>query len=306
MTAQEMRDWYERDYVGLAGKSSELEWPNGAGVAVNFVINYEEGAENSVQSGDRGPEQYLRETPSSGEKAGLRDLNVESTYDYGARVGVWRLLELFEEFELPATVFAVGRALELNPAVGQAFASSRHEVASHHYRWIDYAEVDEETERQHLDRSVTAIEEATGQRPVGFYGGRVSTQTRRLVLEEGGFLYDSDLYDDDVPRWFTHEDKRLLLIPYSLDTNDLKFLTAPGFAIASQFADYLCDSLDQLQREAVRGARMMSVGLHCRITGRPGRVSALRRFVEHVKQQDASLWVCTRVQLAEHCYATQQ
>ena len=228
---------------------------------------------------------------------------VESQYEYGARAGVWRILRLFAERGLPLTVYAVGRALELNPAVGRAFAQAGHEVASHGWRWIDYAAVDEATERRHVAESVRVIEGATGTRPVGWYTGRVSPRTRRLVAEHGGFLYDSDSYADDLPYYVRAAGKALLIIPYTLDNNDMKFAVPPGFSANDGFTQHLRDALDFLRAEGRTHPKMMSIGLHCRLAGRPARAAALARFLDHVVACE-DVWVCRRADIARHWLAT--
>lgn len=292
---------YIRDYEGYGRAFAHgLEWPGSAQVALSIVLNYEEGAERTVLNDDEGSESYLTELPVRTPRVGSRDLNVESGYDYGARVGVWRLLDVFAEYEQHVTVFAVGMALEKNPAAGLAFAEAGHEIASHHYRWIDYSAVSESVERDHLHRSIQAIRELSGTNPVGFYGGRVSERSRRLAMESGVFRYDSDAYDDDVPYWVRAGDRKLLIIPYSLDTNDVKFVSSPGFATAAEFATYLRDALDALRGDRRTAPRVMSVGLHCRISGRPGRIEGIRSFMEHASKCP-DVWITTRAAIADRC-----
>jgi putative urate catabolism protein len=292
---------YPRDLIGYGEHPPDPRWPNGARLAVSFVLNYEEGAENTILNGDPHSETFIHEVPSPTPLQGLRNVNTESSYDYGARAGVWRVLRLFEGAGFPLTVFAVGQALEGNPDVGRAFARHGHEVASHHWRWIDYLHVDEDVEREHIRRSIDVIEELTGHRPVGWYGGRTSLQSRRLAVEAGCFLYDSDVYDDDLPHWTRVDGKNLLLIPYSFDTNDFKFSISPGFSSGEDFGTYLRNSFDFLYEEGARSPKMMSIGLHCRMVGRPGRAAALRRFLEYLRGFD-DVWVCRRADIAEHWY----
>jgi putative urate catabolism protein len=292
---------YPRDLVGYGERPPKPNWPNGARLAVNFVLNYEEGAEHTVLNGDPHSETFVHEVPSPTPLIGLRNVNTESSYDYGARAGVWRILRLFEEMQLPLTVFAVGQALAMNPDVGRAFARLGHEVASHHWRWIDYLHVPEEVERDHIQRSIDVIEELTGAKPQGWYGGRTSVNSRRLAAQAGCFLYDSDAYDDDLPHWTTVDGRDLLLIPYSFDNNDFKFAISPGFASANDFESYLRNSFDFLYAEGESAPKMMSVGLHCRMAGRPGRAAALQRFLEHVSQFD-DVWICRRADIARHWY----
>ena len=231
--------------------------------------------------------------------AGQRHINMESIYEYGSRAGVWRVLRLFADRGLHLTVFAVGMAVERNPEVARAFVEAGHEVASHGWRWIDYQNVDEGTERTHIKRAIAVIEKATGQRPLGWYTGRVGPNTRRLVAEEGGFLYDADSYADDLPYWVAVAGKNQLIVPYTLDANDMRFATAQGFNSGDHFFAYLRDAFDTLYAEGADSPKMMSVGLHCRLVGRPGRAAALARFLDHVQKHDR-VWVCRRVDIARH------
>ena len=296
-------DPYPRDLVGYGENPPDPQWPNSARLALSFVLNYEEGAENTILNGDGHSETFIHEVPSPQPLVGMRNVNTESSYDYGARAGVWRILRLFDEMEFPLTVFAVGKALADNPEVGRAFARRGHEVASHHWRWIDYLQVSEEVERQHLASAVKVIEELTGRKPVGWYGGRTSMRRRELAIEAGCFRYDSDVYDDDLPHWTQVNGRPLLLIPYSFDNNDFKFSISPGFSAGDDFERYLRSSFDYLYAEGATAPKMMSVGLHCRMTGRPARAAALRRFLEHVRAFD-DVWVCRREDIAEHWYTT--
>ncbi|MCO6417151.1 allantoinase PuuE [Siccirubricoccus sp. KC 17139] len=290
---------HPRDFRGYGAAPPDPRWPGGARLALSFVLNYEEGAENTVLNGDAGSELYLHEVPG-GTPRPERDLSTESQFDYGARAGVWRVLRMFAERNLPLTIYAVGRALELNPEVGAAFAAAGHEVASHGWRWIDYRTMPEAQERTEIARCVEVIQRIAGQRPVGWYTGRISLRTRRLVAEHGGFLYDSDSYADDLPYYVQAAGKPLLVVPYTLDNNDMKFAVPPGFTAPDGFTQYLTDAFDTLYRE---GGRMMSVGLHCRLVGRPGRAAALARFLDHVaKHKD--VWVCRRAEIARHWLAT--
>jgi putative urate catabolism protein len=296
-------DPYARDLVGYGQTPPNPKWPNGARLALSFVLNYEEGAENSLLNGDGQSEIFITEVPSSTPLVGQRNVNTESLYDYGARSGIWRLLRLFDEFEMPLTAFAVGKALADNPEVGRELARRGHEVASHHWRWIDYSTVPETVERQHIQWSIEIIEELTGSKPAGWYGGRTSMNSRRLAAEADCFRYDSDVYDDDLPHWIQVEGKPWLLLPYTLDTNDFKFSISPGFSSGSDFARYLKGAFDELYREGLTYPKMLSVGLHCRMAGRPGRTAGLREFMEYVKTFP-DVWVARRADIADHWRAT--
>lgn len=288
-----------RDFEGYGAHPPDPRWPGGARVALNLVLNYEEGGENTPLDGDPASEAFLHEVIGAPPTVGRRNLNTESMFEYGSRAGFWRVHRSVTARQLPLTVFAVGQALERNPAAARAMAESGWEVASHGWRWIDYADVPEDVEREHLQRAIASIERLTGGRPVGWYTGRGTEATRRLVVEDGGFLYDSDSYADELPYWLTVSGHDHLVVPYTLDANDFKFLLVNGFVTAAEFAEYLIDSLDQLRAE---GGRMMSVGLHCRIVGRPGRIAGLDRFLAHVEACD-DVWVATRADIARHWHA---
>jgi putative urate catabolism protein len=295
-----MNNDYPRDMVGYGANPPHPRWPGGANIALQFVLNYEEGGEKAVLHGDRTSESFLSELISITPREAARHLSVESVYEYGSRAGFWRILRLFAEYRYPLTVFAVAMALERNPEAAQALAAAGHEVASHGWRWIGYHEVDEATEREHLYRAIATIERLTGQRPLGWYCGGTSERTARLVAEEGGFLYDADSYADDLPYWTKVAGKDHLIVPYTLDANDMRFATAQGFNTGDQFFTYLRDSFDALYAEGAAGSpKMMSVGLHCRLVGRPGRIVGLRRFLDHVKGHD-KVWVTRRVDIARH------
>jgi putative urate catabolism protein len=293
------QDDYPRDLVGYGAAPPNPNWSGGARIALQFVLNYEEGGENCVLHGDDASEAFLSEIVGAEPLAGVRHMSMESIYEYGARVGVWRLLHLFEKKDVPLTVFAVAMAAERNPEVIAAMVEAGHEIASHGYRWIDYQYVDEDTERAHIKTAMDILSELAGQRPLGWYTGRTSPNTRRLVAEHGGFLYDADAYNDDLPYWEVVGDEPQLIVPYTLDANDMRFATPQGFNSGDQFYAYLKDSFDVLYAEGAETPRMMSVGLHCRLAGRPGRIAALERFIDYAKGHEA-VWFCRRVDLARH------
>ncbi|CAK2432790.1 allantoinase [Vibrio crassostreae] len=290
---------YSRNLIGYGANPPNAQWPGNARVAVSFVLNYEEGGERCLLHGDDESEAFLSEIPSAQPIKGERHISMESIYEYGSRVGVWRVLRLFDEYEIPLTVFAVAMAIERHPDVAKAMVEAGHEICSHGYRWIDYQYIDESAERDHMTKAIEIIQQVTGQRPQGWYTGRTGPNTRRLVAEEGGFLYDSDAYDDDLPYWHTETGHPQLVIPYTLDVNDMRFSTAQGFNSGEQFFQYLKDTFDTLYMEGETAPKMMSVGLHCRLIGRPGRIAALRRFLDYVKQHD-SVWLCRRIDIANH------
>jgi putative urate catabolism protein len=287
---------YPRDLRGYGRQVPDAQWPNGARVAVQFVINYEEGAENCVLHGDAASEAFLSEIVAAEPIHDQRHMNMESLYEYGARAGFWRLHRLFTSVGLPVTVFGVAMALERNPGVVAAMQEAEWEIASHGYRWIDYQNVATETEREHLAKAIEIHKQVTGERPLGWYLGRCSPQSHRLVAEEGGFVYNADCYADDLPYWDYAQATPQLMVPYTLDANDMRFTTAQGFNSGQQFFDYLKDSFDVLHAE---GSRMMSVGLHCRIAGHPGRAAAVARFIDYVAGHD-DVWVARRIDIANH------
>ena len=294
---------YPRDLAGYGREPPHARWPNDARIAVQFVLNYEEGAESSVLHGDAASEQFLSEI-SGAAAFPARHLSMESIYEYGSRAGVWRILREFERRQLPLTVFGVAMALERNPEVTAAFVELGHEIACHGWRWILYQNIDEATEREHMRIAVESLRRATGTAPVGWYTGRDSPNTRRLVVEHGGFLYDSDYYGDDLPFWtvVTTADGRSqphLIVPYTLDTNDMRFATASGFANGRQFYEYLRDAFDVLYAEGAERPKMLSIGMHCRLLGRPGRLASLQRFLDHVARHDR-VWICRRADIARH------
>ena len=301
---------YPRDLVGYGRNPPHPEWPGQARIAVQFVLNYEEGGENAVLHGDVGSEQFLSEMfspPSFPE----RHLSMEGIYEYGSRAGVWRILREFEKRGLPLTVFGVGMALQRHPELTAAFVELGHEIACHGWRWINYQNVDETTEREHMRLGLDAIEKLTGSRPLGWYTGRDSPQTRRLVADDGRLTYDSDYYGDDLPFWMTvkRTDGAVvprLVVPYTMDTNDMRFSLPQGFAQAEDFFIYLRDSFDVLYAEGdangLNAPKMLSIGMHCRLLGRPGRLLALQHFLDHVQQHD-KVWVCRRIEIANHWQA---
>jgi putative urate catabolism protein len=290
---------YPRDLVGYGRAPPHPRWPGGARIAVQFVLNYEEGAENCVLHGDAASETFLSDIIGAVPFPGARHMNMESLYEYGGRAGVWRLLRAFEERGLPLTVFAAAMALARNPEAAAAFVAGGHEVASHGWRWIDYRDVDEATEREHVTLAVETIRRLTGSPPLGWYTGRTSENTRRLVVEHGGFLYDADSYADDLPYWVRVAGRDHLVVPYTLDANDMRFVTAGGFANGEEFFAYLKDTFDVLYAEGEQAPRMMSIGLHCRLAGRPGRLAGLARFLDYIQGHDGA-WVCRRVEVARH------
>jgi len=287
---------YPRDLCGYRGHPPDADWPGAARIAVQFVVNYEEGAENCVLHGDPASEAFLSEIVGAAPIAGQRHMNMESLYEYGARAGFWRLHRLFAERDFPVTAFGVAMALQRNPDAVAAMQDSNWEIASHGYRWIDYQSVEEAVEREHLNKAIEIHTNVTGERPSGWYLGRCSPQSHRLVAEDGGFLYNADCYSDDLPYWDYSFDEPQLMVPYTLDANDMRFATAQGFNSGQQFFDYLKDTFDVLYSE---GSKMMSVGLHCRLAGRPGRTAALARFIDYVAGHD-DVWVTRRIDIAEH------
>lgn len=296
---EEFASDYPRDMIGYGANPPHAQWPGQARLAVQFVINYEEGAENNILHGDAASESFLSEMVGTEAREGVRHMSMEWLYEYGSRAGFWRLLRLFTERHMPATVFAVGMALERNPEAAAAMVEAGFEIAAHGWRWIDYQYVDEATERAHIARAVEAIEGMTGQRPVGWYTGRTSPNTRRLVAEHGGFLYDADSYADDLPYWEPINGESQLIVPYTLDTNDMRYVAPQGFNSGEQFFTYLRDAFDVLYAEGASRPKMLSVGLHCRISGRPARTAALARFLDYVQQHD-DVWVCRRDEIARH------
>jgi len=295
---------YPRDMAGYGRTPPHAAWPAQARIAVQFVLNYEEGSENSVLHGDAGAEQFLSEIPDAFPYP-TRHMSMESLYEYGSRVGVWRILREFQSRGLPLTVFGVSMALERNPELVPALVELGHEIACHGWRWIHYQNVDEATEREHLRIGVDILRRLSGGRwPLGWYTGRDSPNTRRLVVDHGGFEYDSDYYGDELPFWMrvTASSGAVvphLVVPYTLDANDMRFASSQGFATGEDMLNYLRDTFDVLYAEGAERPRMMSVGMHCRLIGRPGRFASLQRFLDHVQRHER-VWVCRRIDIARH------
>ncbi|MFJ3459664.1 allantoinase PuuE [Scandinavium goeteborgense] len=306
-SATDKRVWhftenYPRDMAGYAGQPPHAQWPGGARIAVQFVLNFEEGGENHVLHGDSGSEQFLSDiigAPSFPDK----HMSMDSLYEYGSRAGFWRIHQEFQKRGLPLTVFGVAMALARNPAIVDAIKAADYDVVSHGWRWIHYQNLDIQTERQHMQQAVEILEALFDKKPLGWYTGRDSPNTRQLVAEQGDFLYDSDYYGDDLPFWTTVDSKPHLIVPYTLDANDMRFATAQGFNTAEQFYTYLKDSFDVLYEEGETSPKMMSIGMHCRLLGRPGRFRALQRFLDYVQSHD-DVWICRRQDIAEHWVKT--
>lgn len=309
-----MADTYPRDLIGYGRRPPHPRWPNGARVALQFVLNHEEGGENSVLHGDAASETFLSEIIGA-QPFAMRHMSMESLYEYGSRAGLWRVLRTFEQRKLPLTIFAVAMALQRHPEAAAAFKELGHEIACHGLRWISYQHMDEATERAHLQEAVAIMREMTGSAPLGWYTGRDSPNTRRLVVEHGGFAYDADSYADDLPYWTNvaierdgrHEAVPHLVVPYTLDSNDMRFAAAQGFNSGTQFFDYLKDAFDTLYREGdpagLDAPKMLSIGLHSRLVGRPGRAASLERFLDYVMSHD-HVWICRRIDIARHWMAT--
>ena len=294
---------YPRDLVGYGRNPPHAQWPGQARIAVQFVLNYEEGGENAVLHGDAGSEQFLSEmfNPASYPD---RHLSMEGIYEYGSRVGVWRILREFEKRGLPLTVFGISMALERHPELTAAFVELGHEIACHGWRWVHYQGMDEALERQHMLKGIEILKKLTGEMPAGWYTGRDSPNTRRLLVDQGGFEYDSDYYGDDLPFWMRvqRSDGQVvphLVVPYTLDSNDMRFSLPQGFSQSEDFFTYLRDSFDTLYAEGDESPKMLSVGMHCRLLGRPGRMVALQRFLDHIAKHER-VWVCRRVDIARH------
>tara|TARA_B100000745_G_scaffold224055_1_gene149683 strand:- start:862 stop:1797 length:936 start_codon:yes stop_codon:yes gene_type:complete len=287
-----------RNMIGYGSNELKISWPNNARIAVQIVLNYEEGAENCVLNGDKYSEVFLSEIIGAKAVKG-RHINMESLYEYGSRSGFWRLHKLFQEKKIPITIFGVGMALEKNAEVCKAIKKAGYEVASHGWRWIDYQNISKSEEKKHMKLAIKTIKKIFGTRPLGWYTGRCSPNTRDLVFEEGGFLYDSDSYNDDLPYWETRNKKKQLIIPYTLDNNDMRFATNQGFNTGEHFFTYLKDSFDALYEEGKNNPKMMSVGLHCRLIGRPGRIQSLKKFLDYILSHK-DVWICKRIDIANH------
>jgi len=291
---------YPRDMLGYGQNPLNPEWPDKARIAVQFVINYEEGGENCILHGDPSSETFLSEIIGASPFVGTRHMSMESIYEYGSRAGFWRLHRLFTSRKIPVTIFGIAMALERNPEAVEAMLQADWEIASHGYRWIDYKNIPEEIEREHMEKAIGIHTRVTGSRPLGWYTGRTSSNTQRLVQEAGGFLYDADSYADDLPYWVkTPAGEPHLVIPYTLDTNDMRFVSPQGFNSGEQFFSYLRDAFDVLYSEGESSPKMLSIGLHCRLVGRPGRTASLEKFIDYVKSH-ADVWLCRRIDIARH------
>ena len=293
-----MSEKNNRDMVGYGYNDFKVVWPNNARLAVQIVLNYEEGAENCVLNGDKQSEVFLSEIIGAQPIKG-RHINMESLYEYGSRRGFWRIHKLFQEKKIPITIFGVGMALEKNPEICKAIKNSDYEVASHGWRWIDYQNIKKSEEKKHMKLAIQAHKKIFGERPQGWYTGRCSPNTRDLVFEDGGFLYDSDSYSDDLPYWEVRNKKKQLIIPYTLDNNDMRFATNQGFNTGDHFFTYLKDSFDALYEEGKTNPKMMSVGLHSRLIGKPGRIQSLKRFLDYITKHE-DVWICKRIDIAKH------
>ncbi len=292
---------YPRDLAGYGGNPPDPRWPGGARVAVQFVLNFEEGGERSILHGDETSEAFLSDVLGAVAWPGQRHMNVESMYEYGSRAGFWRLWRLFNARKVPVTVFGVATALARSPDVVAAMQEAQWEIASHGLKWIDYKDFGEAEERVHMAEAIRIHTETTGARPLGWYTGRSSVHTLKAVLDDGGFRYSSDSYADDLPYWVKGARGPHLIVPYTLDVNDMRFINPQGFANSEEFFAYMRDAFDVLYTEGASAPKMMSVGLHCRLAGRPGRFAAVERFLDHIGKHD-KVWVATRLDIAEHWY----
>ena len=294
---------YPRDLIGYNAHPPHAYWPDDARVAVQFVLNYEEGGENSILHGDPASEMFLSEIIGAEPFQNARHMSMESIYEYGSRAGVWRILDLFRARKIPITLFAVAMAMQRHPHVIEQALKDGHEIASHGYRWINYHGMSIEEERAHMEKAIAIHSDICGTRPLGWYTGRTSAHTRDLVAEEGGFIYDADDYSDDLPFWSKQVATPHLVVPYTLDTNDMRFATAQGFHTGDQFASYLIDAFNTLYAEGATNPKMMSVGLHCRLIGRPARFAGLVKFIDHVQKHE-KVWTARRLDIAKHWIKT--
>lgn len=290
---------YPRDLIGYGRNPPDPRWPGRARVAVQFVVNYEEGGERSILHGDAESEAFLSDVLGAQPWPGQRHMNVESMYEYGSRAGFWRVWRLFAQHKWPATVFGVATALARNPGAVAAMKEQGWEIASHGLKWIDYKDMSEAEERAHMRDAIRIHSEATGERPLGWYTGRSSANTLRAVLDDGGFVYSSDSYADDLPYFVRGPKGPHVIVPYTLDANDMRFINAQGFPSGEEFYTYLRDAFDVLYAEGAEAPKMMSIGLHCRLAGRPGRLAGLKRFMDHVAAHER-VWVATRLDIARH------
>ena len=294
---------YPRDLIGYNAQPPHAHWPDDARIAIQFVLNYEEGGENCVLHGDPASEMFLSEIIGAEPFQNARHMSMESIYEYGSRAGVWRILDLFRARKIPITLFAVAMAMQRHPQVIEQALKDGHEIASHGYRWINYHGMNVEEERAHMEKAIAIHSDICGARPLGWYTGRTSAHTRDLVADEGGFIYDADDYSDDLPFWTKQVTTPHLVVPYTLDTNDMRFATAQGFHTGDQFASYLIDAFDTLYAEGAISPKMMSVGLHCRLIGRPARFAGLVKFIDHVQKYE-KVWMARRLDIAKHWIKT--
>ena len=293
-----MQDLNHRNFIGYANMPPKVVWKNNAKVAVNFVINYEEGGESCLLDGDSQSEHLLSDIIGATPYLNQRNLNMESLYEYGSRVGIYRLIKLFKDRQMTATVFCVGLALEKNPAIGEEMKKAGFEISSHGYRWLDYQNIPMDVEKEHIEKTILAHQKILGEMPAGIYQGKPSKNTRRLIIENGNFLYDSDSYSDELPYWIHHQNKNHLVIPYTLECNDMRFATANGFSYGEPFYQYLKDTFDFLYEEGKTAPKIMNIGLHCRLVARPGRILALMRFMDYL-QKFNDIWICQRKEIAD-------
>ena len=288
-----------RNFKGYAGMPPKVVWPNKAKVAINFVINYEEGGESCILDGDLQSEHLLSDIIGAAPLIGQRNLNMESLYEYGSKVGIHRLINTFQERKLPTTVFCVGMALEKNPKVGELMKKANFEISSHGYRWLDYQNIPIEIEKEHIEKTIEVHQRFLGETPAGIYQGKPSINTRKLIIENGRFLYDSDSYSDELPYWVRFQEKNHLIIPYTLECNDMRFAIANGYSYGDEFFHYLKDTFNCLYEEGATSPKMMSVGLHCRLVARPGRIMALKKFLTYLEGFN-DIWICKREEIAKH------